>query len=133
MRRVIISGTREELSAEDREIVIDVLASYLERATEIGVGDCPTGIDALARGFARAHQRKGLPVVRTFLANWREFGRKAGPLRNGEMVRWANELDTIQGVLLAFPGPTSRGTWDCVRKARAAGLDVIIKRVGGAR
>lgn len=143
-RRVIITGTREELSAEDREIVIDVLAPYIERATEIGVGDCPSGVDRLVREIARERRRDGLPQVATFIANWQGLGRRAGPERNGRMVAWAAEADaafaprsphraTGLGVLLAFPGPRSRGTWDCVRQARAAGLDVVIKRVGGAR
>jgi len=121
--RLIISGTREELSAEDRAMVLDLIAPYAERASAIGVGDCPTGIDALVR--------EAYPEALFFTAAWGALGNRAGPERNGRMVAWAAEVPG--SVLLAFPGPSSRGTWDCVRQARAAGLSVLIKRVGGGR
>lgn len=131
MRRVIISGTREALSAEDREIVIDVLAPYLERDQMIGVGDCKTGVDLFARQLWMKRRRPGAGQSLTvFNAHWQRLGRKAGSERNGRMVEWAAKVPG--SVLLAFPGPTSRGTWDCVRKAQAAGLAVIVRRIGGA-
>lgn len=128
-RRLIISGTREALSDEDRAIVTGVAMRCLERAWMVGIGDCPTGIDPYAATLAH---HAGVPQVERFVARWDEFGRRAGPERNGRMVAWAAE-GARGGLLLAFPGPRSRGTWDCVRKARGAGLDVVIKRVGGAR
>ena len=123
--RLIISGTREELSAEDRAMVLDVIAPYAARASAIGVGDCERGVDVLVVGVR-------WPVaVYSFGADWQALGKRAGPERNGRMVAWAAEVPG--SVLLAFPGPSSRGTWDCVRQARAAGLSIVIKRVGGGR
>src|SRR5690606_4102450 len=100
--RLIISGTREELSAEDRAMVLDIIAEHVEQASDIAVGDCPTGIDALVR--------ETRPRALRVRADWQTHGRRAGPERNGRMVAWAAEVPG--SVLLAFPGPTSRGTWD---------------------
>lgn len=44
---------------------------------------------------------------------------QAGPLRNQRMV------DTEPHICIAWPGPNSRGTWDCVRRAHHAGIPVI--------
>lgn len=46
-----------------------------------------------------------------------------GPRRNRHMVRLGADM------CLAFPTPQSRGTWDCVRKARRAGIPTRIVRL----
>lgn len=120
-RRVIVTGTREELSAEDRAIATDLILRAAAWADEVGVGDCPTGIDALAREL--------VPGARVFRADWQAFGRRAGPLRNGDMVGWCAAADERRAV--GLPGPKSRGTWDCIRQAKAADVAVLIKRMGG--
>lgn len=76
------------------------------------VGDCPTGVDCDIRKMYGDD-------ARVFKADWDSFGNGAGPERNGRMVRQAV-------VLLAFPGPASKGTWDCVRQAQDYGLLVWI-------
>lgn len=76
------------------------------------------GADRYADDWGRAEP--GIEV-RPFEADWDRLGNAAGPLRNGEMIRAALRLlppDQILG--LAFPGPRSRGTWDCVKKMRDA-------------
>lgn len=49
-------------------------------------------------------------------------GRAGGPARNLKMV------ETRPDLVGAFPSPKSRGTWDCVRKAREFGLRVEVFR-----
>lgn len=49
-------------------------------------------------------------------ADWTLHGRAAGPIRNQEMV------DSGADLVVAFPG--SRGTADCLRRARAAGIPI---------
>lgn len=46
----------------------------------------------------------------------------AGHARNQDMVNAGARL------LVAFPLPGSRGTWDCVRRAKAAGIEVRVIR-----
>lgn len=77
------------------------------------------GVDALAAEVAREHEWK----VESYPAE--DFGSwpGCGPRRNAHMVSLGAD------VCLAFPGPNSRGTWDCVRKAQAAGIPVRIRAV----
>lgn len=120
MKRLIISGTREPLSAEDRAAVADLVMRGARWADEVGVGDCPTGVDALVREL--------VPDAVVFVARWRELGRRAGPERNGRLVAWAAEAELRW--LLAFPGPRSTGTPDCVQQAEDAGVPVVVTEVG---
>jgi hypothetical protein len=53
-------------------------------------------------------------------ADFALLGRAAGPQRNTRMVDLGADL------CLAFPLPGSRGTKDCVQRARAAGIPVRI-------
>ena len=52
-------------------------------------------------------------------AEWGRYGRAAGPLRNGLMLRWALEQaapDKASVLVVAFPGAS--GTASLVRQAR---------------
>lgn len=58
--------------------------------------------------------------VQVFPADWKRYGKQAGTRRNQEMV------NQKPNVLIAFPLHNSIGTWDAVRRARAAGIPVRI-------
>jgi hypothetical protein len=62
-------------------------------------------------------REKGVQVIAR-PADWRRYGRAAGPIRNKEMLAHRPQL------AVAFPGGT--GTADMVGKAKAAGLDVVV-------
>lgn len=110
--RVLVCGGREYA---DRETLERVLSAIL---TEFyWGGDSPhpgveiiegggTGADELARRWAIDHE---CPVS-TYPADWARFGDKAGPIRNGEMLR-----RTDPDVVIAFPG--GAGTRDMLAKA----------------
>jgi SLOG family YspA-like protein len=74
-----------------------------------------TGADRIAREIATAD---GVDVV-TYWANWKRHGKAAGPIRNQKML-----LRERPDLVLAFPLPSSRGTWDMVKQAKAAGIQV---------
>jgi hypothetical protein len=76
-------------------------------------GACPTGADALADRWAV----NAWKAIEAFPADWTAHGRAAGPLRNARMI-----AEGRPDLVLAFKG--GRGTADCVRKARAAGIPV---------
>jgi len=73
-----------------------------------------TGADTLGQEWAEA---RGVPCD-VFMANWAGLGRKAGPIRNQEMLDQGRP-----NMVVAFPG--GRGTADMVRRARGAGVEVI--------
>jgi hypothetical protein len=50
-------------------------------------------------------------------AEWKKYGPAAGPIRNQRMLDWGPDL------VVAFSG--GKGTADMVRRARAAGVEVI--------
>jgi hypothetical protein len=82
-------------------------------------------IDAVIDGEARGADRmpggwacrRGIENIK-FRAEWEKLGRKAGPIRNQSMLD-----EGRPDVVVAFPG--GRGTADMVRRARAAGVEVI--------
>jgi hypothetical protein len=55
-------------------------------------------------------------------ADWGERGPAAGPIRNTAMVA-KTAAEPGDKAVVAAPG--GRGTADCVRKARAAGLEIV--------
>jgi hypothetical protein len=59
-------------------------------------------------------------TTESYPADWKTHGKKAGPIRNAEMIATKPDL------VLAFPLPGSKGTWDAIEKAEAASIKVII-------
>ena len=53
-------------------------------------------------------------------ADWKKYGKSAGPIRNTEMVN--SNIDLV----LAFPVGNSKGTKDCLEKARRKGISTIV-------
>lgn len=124
--RVIFSGTRALLSPDDEFFVAERVRRYAALSREVAVGDCPTGVDALVRRL--------VPHARVFMADWNRLDTGAGPERNRQLVLWAAEVeDYTSRALVAFPGPRSTGTWDCVRRAAAAHVRAIVDAVGARR
>ncbi len=71
------------------------------------------GVDLLAAEWARENGVHSAEV----LALWDEYGKAAGPKRNAAMLLLRPDL------VIAFPGRV--GTADMVRKAVAAGVEVL--------
>jgi len=114
--RVLITGGRDW---ED-EYAIDVIVAGLAALTagvnerfQLIHGHCPTGADAMADTW-----KDVVDVVR-FPADW-SVGKKAGPLRNRQM------LDEEPDLVIAFHDDlaSSKGTKDCVGEARRRGIPV---------
>jgi hypothetical protein len=80
------------------------------------------GADRHAADWARENEIAQEPHP----ADWARHGRAAGPIRNQEMI------DAGADVCLAFPLPQSRGTVDCIRRAKEAGITVIEAAPGRA-
>lgn len=114
MRRVLITGSR---NLDDMALVSTVLdRQLLVHGALVVVEGGATGADLLARIWAGTHDEV---LLEEHPADWTLHGKRAGPIRNQEMV------DAGADVCLAFPMPDSKGTFDCMRKAEAAGIPVI--------
>ena len=110
--RVLCCGGREFLDREMLAATLDRI--HQERRFSLLIAGGARGADMMAEEWART---VGLPCT-VYQADWAGLGRKAGPIRNQQM------LDEGQPELVvAFPG--GRGTADMVRRARGAGVEVI--------
>lgn len=104
--KTIVAGSREgHLTPTDIEW-LDTLG-----ITELVSGGC-SGIDADAEAWAKS---RGIPIKK-FEANWKLYGRSAGPIRNNEMAQYAERC-------VLFPG--GKGTKDMRRNAIESGIPVI--------
>lgn len=115
-RAVAVVGSRD-VAPEAAELVRDFIASLPADAVIVSGG--AGGVDSLAAESAHA---RGLRVV-VYPADWKKHGRRAGLIRNTQIVEDCTEL-------VAFWNGVSRGTMDSVRKARERGIPVRVVRVG---
>jgi len=116
VRRVLVTGSRD---LTDRTPVWEALMAQAKIAgglTKITVihGDA-CGADAHAKNFCKVYE----VLEEKYPADWKSFGKAAGPIRNSVMI--AAGVD----VVLAFPRGKARGTMDCATKARHAEIPVI--------
>ena len=111
--RIIITGDRNWYSTELARRVLGRLVARYGREITIVHGAAP-GVD---QSFANVCEAIGL-AHEPHPADWDRLGRKAGPVRNAEMI------ETGAGLCLAFHRnlERSKGTRDCVRRAIAAGI-----------
>lgn len=75
------------------------------------------GADTLAGRYGAEHN---IPV-RTFPALWDLHGKRAGPIRNSQML-----TEGKPGLVLAFLAPDSRGTKNMIDQATKAGKPVQV-------
>ncbi|ACL58817.1 DUF2493 domain-containing protein [Methylobacterium nodulans] len=110
MTRILVTGDRE---CRDLERIYMELDALLPTMSAFMCGGEP-GADTLAWdwGWSRNFH------CERCIADWRQHGRAAGPLRNARMI-----AEGRPDLVLAFPGV--RGTADCVRNAEAAGIRVV--------
>lgn len=108
--RVCICGGRNYFNADK---VYEVLDYAYKRKPFILISGGATGADTLGIQWAKS---RGVPCE-VYPAQWRLYGRKAGPLRNLKMI------STGIDVLLAFPG--GRGTQHMMLSCLKHGVKVI--------
>jgi predicted Rossmann-fold nucleotide-binding protein len=114
--RVLVCGGRDYRNVSAVRHALDVL--HARRGITLIIEGGATGADQLAREWA---QRRCIEF-KTFDADWKALGKRAGPLRNQRMINEGKPDGAV-----AFPG--GRGTADMIRRAEAAGLKVW--RTGG--
>ena len=114
--RVIVCGGRDFDDAALLEHTLNRLHS--ERGIRVIIHGAARGADSLAGAWARTRIASGPIEEIACPANWERDGKAAGPIRNQYMLA-THKPDLV----VAFSG--GRGTADMVRRARAAGIEVI--------
>lgn len=116
MYKVIIAGSRD---FADYELLSSFADEVLTGAEDIEiVSGGARGADGLGERYAR---ERGY-ALKVFPAEWKKWGRAAGPIRNGQMAGYADAL-------IAFWDGQSSGTRDMIRKAEERGLRVKVRMI----
>ena len=116
--RVIVTGSRDWTDARPIYVALDqVLRAHPDLVVVEGGA---SGADLISKRWALWNDVRW----EEYLADWAKHGKGAGPIRNQVMVdKGADEV-------LAFPLERSVGTWDCVRRAKAADIVVHVYKDG---
>lgn len=119
MNRILICGDR---NWKDKEFIHHTL--FPSPLWEKGFVECiiegeAKGADKLAREIGEEYK---IPVLK-FPANWIEFGKSAGPIRNQQMLD-----EGKPDLVLAFHDniESSKGTKDMISRATKAGIFTIL-------
>lgn len=116
MKHLLIAGSR---TFEDRELLYRVADEVLAGERAVIVEGGARGADSLAKDYAL---ERGLDLVE-FKADWKQYGRAAGPKRNDEMVGYIKEKD---GEALYFWDEESKGTKQCIDSAKRKEVPVWV-------
>lgn len=108
--RILVTGSRDW---DDREAILLSFQDYLGQDNVLVSGACPTGADRMAEEIAEDFL--GWKVER-HPADWNGLGKRAGFVRNAEMVNLGAD------VCLAFIKNDSRGASHTARLAEKAGI-----------
>lgn len=116
---VIVTGSRDWNDFEVLRTWMDHISWVHDAPFSVILHGAANGADQLAERYAR---ERNIPVM-SFPADWSLLGNKAGPIRNQQMIDWAIDAATQSGldctkdiICIAFPLPSSKGTWDCIRR-----------------
>lgn len=122
--RLLITGSRvHQWTAYDSQALLIAVRDIVDKTQKnpVIVHGGATGADTEA---ALHGQRLFNLQAEVHRADWKKYGRAAGPIRNKQMVELGADL------CLAFPdhpkGEGSRGTWNCVDLAQQAGIPVLV-------
>jgi len=108
---LLVCGGRDYADAKTAFATLD--AEHAKNPISLLIEGGARGADNLAREWA---QQRGIED-QTFMADWKQFGRSAGPRRNQQMIEAKPDM------VIAFPG--GGGTADMVKRAKKARVPVM--------
>lgn len=109
--RVLVTGGRHFNEFDLLKTTLDSVHS--RNPISVLIHGAASGADTLAGKWA---SENGIEVT-SCPADWKKYGRSAGPIRNREMLELSPDL------VVAFPG--GRGTADMVSAAAQKGIEVL--------
>jgi len=115
--RILVTGSRDWTDEERIRRILQGLPPGWSRVTLVS-GNCPTGADWFCEQIAL----EMCWVLELHPADWNQFGKRAGFIRNAEMV--ASGAD----VCIAFIRNNSKGATMTLELARKAGIRCIEER-----
>lgn len=118
--RILVCGSRD---FDDRERLYKLLDAFIPIVEVIIEGEAK-GADTLAKEWAEEREI----IVMGFPANWKQWGRAAGPMRNRQMIE-----EGKPDLVIAFPSKllhNTKGTKDMVNQARHFKIPTIISGAG---
>jgi hypothetical protein len=115
--RVLITGSRTWTHSSSIRCVLDLVTAAGGGITLVH-GGAGRGADAIASGWGASRHHDGWPVrVERYPADWNRYGRRAGIVRNAEMV------NAGANVVFGFVRDASPGTIHCLGIAMRAGIE----------
>lgn len=119
--RILFTGSRE---CTDEGLMEQVVFEHIHLKFPLDtVETCQGGAPGADRIIKSVLDKYGI-ACRTYEANWKLYGKSAGPIRNSEML-----VDFKPNLVIALYkiGAANRGTMDMVEKALKKGVKVIIQ------
>lgn len=120
--RVLVCGSRTWTDAiEIRRALVDAFDENTRKG-HVLIHGAARGADNLSEEIARTLQREGYGIIiEAYPADWVKQGRRAGYVRNEQMLR-----EGKPDLVLAFWDGQSRGTRMMIELARKAGVPVRV-------
>ena len=115
--RMIVCGGRDFNDYGFFSACMDRLIAYYDNIRL--VSGHARGVDILAEQYAA---EKGIQI-QVFPAEWKKYGKAAGPIRNRDMLDYAKEVNPV---VAAFWDGKSRGTGNMLKQAEDIGAKVHI-------
>ena len=118
-KRVVIAGCRDYNNYDEAKPYIDYCLSNVRKENNIViVSGCASGADAIGERYAEENGFK----VEKYPADWKTYGRSAGPRRNKQMAE-------VCDYVICFWDEKSAGTRSMISYARKCGKPVKIKKI----
>lgn len=126
--RVLVTGSRTWDDAKTIRQALEAAAVGLAAARvptmTVVHGACPNGADELADQWIRYHRGEPFVTAERHPAQWRKFGKRAGMVRNEQMVAAGADL------ALAFIRDGSPGATHCAELASDRGIPLRVWHYG---
>lgn len=117
MKRIVIGGYRNFDNYEIFKNFVDLCIGDKSEITILS-GHCK-GVDLMGERYAK---EKGF-ALEIYPADWKKYGRAAGPIRNRQMVENADSV-------IAFVSETASGTKKLIENAKKLNKELFIKNIG---